>query len=215
MCISAIVLVGTLLFGRRWQCSTLCLFNGFASEVFAPAIPLLGKTKHIKPLTRKVFSLLRWLFLGMALFFTFYWVFFLFGLPLPGDIQVISIVENYKYLSTELLMAMFFWVAFIGRGYCNYCPFGTVLSLFSKLAGQKITTNHTRCIHCNQCNMACPMAIDINGYAQDGIPVTSLSCVGCGHCIDACPTKNLAYTTKFLSKLSTKPSHSRSNVREL
>lgn len=206
VCISALVILGTLLFGRRWQCSTLCLFNGFAAEVFAPAFPLVGKSKKMKSNALKVFSALRWLFLAIALFFTFYWISFLFGMSRVGDIQVISRVENYKYLSTELLMAMFFWIAFLGRGYCYYCPLGTVLSLLGKLAGQEIVTNNTKCIQCNQCNSACPMSIDIKTKAQDGKPVTSLRCVGCGHCVDACPSRALSYNTKFLNMIYRKES---------
>lgn len=53
---SVIVIVGTLLLGRRWQCSTLCLFNGFASEVFDPAFPLIGEPKEVKPRTLKFFT---------------------------------------------------------------------------------------------------------------------------------------------------------------
>lgn len=174
---SVIVIVGTLLLGRRWQCSTLCLFNGFASEVFDPAFPLIGEPKEVKPRTLKFFYYLRWIFLAMALFFTFYWIIFLLGMPLHGSSNLISNIEEYKYLVGELLMAMFFWVAFIGRGYCYYCPLGTVLALLGKIAGQKITTNSTECIQCNQCN-------------------------------DACPTRTLSYSTKFLSRIS---NHSKIN----
>ncbi len=198
ICISIIVVLGTLLFGRRWQCSTLCLFNGFASEVFAPAIPLVGKEKKMSLKTQKTFYILRWVFLAMALFFTLWWVFFLSGHPLAGDAHVISKIENYKYLSAELLTAMFFWVAFIGRGYCYYCPLGTVLGLLGKLAGQKVTTDNTNCIQCGQCNKTCPMSINIKSKAQNGESVTDLRCVGCGHCVDACPTMTLSYSTKFL-----------------
>ena len=63
VCVSIVVLVGTLLFGRRLQCSTLCLFNGFASEVFDPVIPLIGKNKKMEPIVIKIFSVLRWVFL--------------------------------------------------------------------------------------------------------------------------------------------------------
>lgn len=205
VCICALVILGTLLFGRRWQCSTICLFNGFASEVFAPAFPLVGKTRKMKPNTLKVFSVLRWLFLALALFFTMYWVLYLLGMPLAGDIQIISKVETFKYLSSELLIAMFFWVAFIGRGYCYYCPLGTVLSLLGKVAGQKILTNNSKCIQCNQCNTACPMSIDIKTSAQIGEPVTAVRCVGCGHCVDACPSRTLSYTTTFLDRIQRKP----------
>ncbi|HZK54433.1 MAG TPA: 4Fe-4S dicluster domain-containing protein [Desulfosporosinus sp.] len=200
--ISAIVFLGTLLFGRRWQCSTLCLFNGFASEVFSPVFPLVGKHKKAGTNTLKVFSMVKWLFLAISLFFTFYWVFLLLGLPIEGDPQLISKIESYKYLSTELLITMFFWIAFIGRGYCYYCPLGTTLGLLGKVAGQKIDTDNTQCLQCNQCNIVCPMSIDIKSMAQKGQPVTSLRCVGCGHCVDACSSSTLSYTTSFMTMMT-------------
>jgi len=180
------------------------MFNGFAAEVFAPAIPLLGKSKKMKPATVRVFSCLRWIFLAVAVFFTAWWILLLSGIPVAGDFQVMSRIEVYKYLSTELLMMLFFWVAFVGRGYCYYCPLGTLLALISRWIGQRIVTNRTKCIQCNQCNIACPMSIDIRGQAETGNAVTSLRCVGCGHCVDACPTKTLSYTTKFLGWLNRK-----------
>lgn len=101
-------------------------------------------------------------------------------------------------------MTMFFWIAFVGRGYCFYCPLGSMLSLLGKVARQKIDTDNTSCIQCNLCNSICPMSIDIKSMAQNGKPVTALRCVGCGHCVDACPTRTLSYTTKFLDLVSSK-----------
>ena len=198
VCVSVIIVGGTLLFGRQWQCSTLCLFNGFASEVFAPTFPLIGKVKKMKKGVLNAFSVFKWVFLSLSLFFTIWWILYLSGVGVSGNFQVISQIETYKYLSAELLMMMFFWVAFIGRGYCYYCPLGTVLSLLSKLAGQKIITDKSECIQCNRCNIACPMTIDIKTKAQIGQVVTVSRCVGCGHCVDTCPTKTLDYSTKFL-----------------
>lgn len=195
--ISALVFIGTMLFGRRWQCSTLCLFNGFASEVFAPAFPLIGKKKNATPKAVRVLMILKWFIFILALFFTVYWILLIFGVPVFKDHMLIAKLEIYKYLSAELLMMMFFWVAFIGRGYCYYCPLGTLLGLLGRISGQKITTNNTKCISCNECNIACPMTIDIKSKALKGEPVTSLRCVGCGHCVDACKTQNLSYTTHF------------------
>ena len=176
----------------------LCLFNGFASEVFDPVIPLIGKNKKLKPISIKIFSILRWAFLSISVFFTVWWVLLLLGIPIIGNIQIISKIENYKYLTTELLIAMFFWVAFIGRGYCYYCPLGTVLSFLGKIAGQRIITNKSKCIQCGQCNQACPMSIDIKSKAKNGDAVINIRCVGCGHCVDVCPVKTLGYSTKFL-----------------
>ena len=216
VCLSAIVILGTLLFGRRWQCSTLCLFNGFAAEVFSPVFPLIGNHKKAKTTTLKVFSIVRWLFFAIALFFTLYWVFLLLGLPVAGDPQIISKLEGYKYLSTELLMTMFFWIAFIGRGYCYYCPLGTTLGLLGKVAGQKIVTDNTQCLQCHQCNNVCPMSIDIKSLAENGQPVTALRCVGCGHCVDACSSNTLSYTTKFMTMIArkklTKRSHTETEI---
>ena len=202
ICVSVVIFAGTLLFGRRWQCSTLCLFNGFAAEVFAPAIPLLGKNNKMTQKSIRVFWILRWTFLLIALFFTMWWILLLSGVSLASDFHLISRIEIYKYLSTELLLMMFFWVAFIGRGYCYYCPLGTVLALISKLAGQRIVTDKTKCIQCSRCNKACPMSIDIKIQSQNGNPVKSLRCVGCGHCIDVCPTQTLSYTTNILTWLN-------------
>lgn len=198
LCASAIVIIGTLLLGRRWQCSTLCLFNGFAAEVFAPVMPLIGKGKKVQPNMLKTFMIIRWIFLIIAVGFTVWWLLFLAGVSVPGDYRILSKIETYKYLSTELLMAMFFWFVFLGRGYCYYCPLGTVLALISKLAGQRILTDNTKCIQCGQCNAVCPMHIDIKNLAKTSQPVKEIRCVGCGHCIDACPTETLSYATRFL-----------------
>ena len=209
--ISIVVFGGTILFGRRWQCSTLCLFNGFAAEVFDLSFPLLGKKGKMTQAKLAVFSWLRWLFLIGALFFTVSWIMHLSGVSSAGNMEIISNIELYKYLGAELLMMMFFWIAFVGRGYCYYCPMGTVLAIIGRVSGQRIITNKTRCIRCNQCNLACSMSIDIISRAQEGNDVTSLRCVGCGHCIDACSTSTLAYSTKFLSWFTNKKVSNTSN----
>ena len=206
ICISIIVLIGTLLFGRRFQCSTICLFNGFAAEVFEPAIPLIGKRKKPKKSTVKFLDALRWVFLSVSLFFMMYWCLYLIGVTLPGNIDVITKLESYKYLTGELLMTIFFWIAFVGRGYCYFCPLGTVLGLLSKLSNQKISTNHTKCVQCGKCNDACPMSIEIKNCAAHGEDVRNLRCVGCGRCMDACPTGNLGYSTWVISQIHKKGS---------
>ena len=202
MIASLVVVIGTLLFGRRWQCSTLCLFNGFAAEVFSPAMPLLGKKRILKPLSLTILTIARWLFLALASFFTIWWILFLANVPIGGNPLVVAKVENYIYLSGELLMAMFFWVAFFGRGYCYYCPLGTVLSFLAKAGNQQIVTNRSECIQCGRCNRVCPMAIDIMTRAKAGEPLWHNRCVGCGHCVDACPTETLAYSTRFLQRFT-------------
>jgi ferredoxin-type protein NapH len=196
--ISIVIFIGTLLYGRRLQCSSICLFNGFAAEVFGPAIPLIGQKRRTKPRTLRFLSIIKWVFLGISLFFIAYWVLYLLGITITSNINTITKIESYKYLVGELMFTLFFWIAFIGRGYCYYCPLGTVLSGVGRLAGQKIITSNTKCIQCGKCNETCPMSIDIKGKAINGENVQNIRCVGCGHCIDTCPTKTLSYSTRFV-----------------
>jgi len=195
--VTLVVFCGTIIRGRRWQCSTLCLFNGFASEVFAPAFPLVGKPKKAGPVMLKTFSVIRWVFLVISILFTGYWLLLIAGTPIVSYIDIFSQLETYKYLAFELMAAMLFWVIFTGRGYCYYCPLGTIAGLIGRSAGQRIVTDITECINCSKCNRACSMAIDINKQAVEGKVVNDLNCVGCGHCIDACPTGTLVYTTRI------------------
>ena len=208
--ISIVVFIGTLLYGRRLQCSSICLFNGFAAEVFDPAIPLTGKRRKLKPRTVRFMNIIRWVFLGFALFFVAYWLMYLFGITITPDINIITRIESYKYLVGELMFALFFWIAFIGRGYCYYCPLGTVLSGVARIAGQKIITNNTKCVQCNKCNETCPMSIDIKSRAINGESVRDIRCVGCGHCVDECPTKTLSYSTRFVEFFRNKRRNSNS-----
>ena len=209
---TVVVFLGTLLFGRRLQCSMLCLFNGFAAEVFDPAIPLTGKKRKPGPRQAAALTVARWGVLSVALLFTLWWMASLMGLTPAAARMIFSKVETYVYLVGELLMAMFFWVAFIGRGYCYYCPLGTVLSGLARLGGQRIETQETHCVRCGRCTEACPMAIDVKASATEQRPVRHSRCVGCGHCVDACPTRTLRYTTRFLERAqrrrSERPLHS-------
>jgi hypothetical protein len=72
--VHVVVLAGTLLLGRRWQCSTICMFNGFASEVFAPAFPLFGKRRKLGKGLLSFFAVMRWLLLGTSLILTVVWL---------------------------------------------------------------------------------------------------------------------------------------------
>jgi ferredoxin len=199
--VHVIVFAGTLLLGRRWQCSTLCLFNGFASEVFAPAFPLLGKRKRLSRRTLGFFAVLRWLVLGSSLAFVVFWLSILALEAEAPATALMERIETYKYLAIELLPAMFFWVVLVGRGYCYYCPLGTVLGWLARAAGQKIITTKSECIDCGKCDRVCPMSISINEKARRKEAVVDSRCVGCGHCVDACPSHTLAYSTRFLQRI--------------
>jgi ferredoxin-type protein NapH len=203
--IHVVVLIGTLLMGRRWQCSTICLFNGFAAEVFEPAFPLIGRPadrrKRLGKGMLRFFTLMRWLLLGSSLLLTFFWLGVLVFDIQPTAMSALETLETYKYLIFELLLAMVFWTVLVGRGYCYYCPVGTVLAWVGKAAGQKILTTKGECIGCGKCDSVCPMSIRISERALKGQEVVDFRCVGCGHCVDACPVHTLEYSTGFLRRI--------------
>ncbi|MDC7229665.1 MAG: 4Fe-4S binding protein [Sphaerochaetaceae bacterium] len=196
---STLIGISTVLFGRRLHCSHLCLFNGFAAEVFDPAIPLLTKVHHpLKKRTLKPLRSIRIVYLLIALFFTGFWL----VVPTIGfsstTMQTVRVLELFWYLLANLILAMAFWVVSVGRLYCHLCPLGTVLSFLSRLGRMRIESGKTHCIGCGGCDKACPLSISIKERAIHGEPIISDQCVGCGHCVDACPTGTLSYTTAFL-----------------
>lgn len=192
------VFLATLLFGRRVQCSGLCLLNGFAAEIWAPVMPLAGKERRAGPLTLRIFSIFRIIMFCLSLGLSIWWLLYVSGIRLFFDQDFLSQLEVIKYLSLELIAAMAFWVFWGGRGYCYYCPLGTSLSFLARLGRQKIKTDVTQCLGCSACTASCPMSIDIAAAAKRGEPVMNSRCVGCGHCVDICPTKTLRYETAFL-----------------
>ncbi|HNW86273.1 MAG TPA: 4Fe-4S dicluster domain-containing protein [Candidatus Limiplasma sp.] len=196
------IFTGTALFGRRLQCSMLCLFNGFAAEVFEPAMPLLGVAHKPSKRQKSILRAARWVFFVTACFFSAWWTASLLGITPTALRAALAKAETYMYLTGDLLMAIFFWVAFSGRGYCYYCPLGTVLSVLAKIGGQRIQTDLAQCIQCGRCTAICPMSIDVRNYAEKKEPVRHSLCVGCGHCVDTCPTKTLLYTTQLLDRIN-------------
>jgi ferredoxin len=146
-------------------------------------------------------AVMRWLLLVTSLAFTVLWLVVLIcDIPASG-LSFFETLETYKYLVAELLLAMFFWTVLIGRGYCYYCPLGTVLGWLGRAVGQRIVTTRSQCIGCGKCDAACPLSIRIKDRALEGRPVVDSRCVGCGHCIDACPVQTLAYSTAFLKMI--------------
>ena len=99
-----IIFIGTILFGRRLQCSQVCLFNGFVSELFSEAFPLTGRKKRKagKGLST-IFNILRVILLAAAAFFTISAALAAAGVIKPQNTALLYSIETYKYLSVELL----------------------------------------------------------------------------------------------------------------
>ncbi|MBN2738326.1 MAG: hypothetical protein JXR70_15185 [Spirochaetales bacterium] len=201
----AMVYGGTLFLGRRWQCSMLCLLNGCHAESMGIALPLVAhhpkrkESKQVRPALVKALRIFQLVLFGVNLLLVAAWVVLLVARPQGISRDTLIQIERIKYLSVELTLMMGLWLVISARGYCYYCPAGFALGIVGNFVGQRIETNLTHCTQCGACNDACKLSIDIQGFALRKEPVRALQCVGCTLCVSACPTKNLKYTTHFLS----------------
>jgi len=75
------------------------------------------------------------------------------------------------------------------RAYCRtLCPFLTVSRLISPVSLFKITpAKPDACVRCEQCNNACPMAVDVMDAVLRHKRISDRNCIMCERCVDACP----------------------------
>ncbi len=71
---------------------------------------------------------------------------------------------------------------FVGRPYCRYvCPYGGLLTWFTRLARRGVTVTPDEELDCGLCNEACPYG------AIDKMRAVRKDCVYCARCYESCP----------------------------
>ncbi len=87
------------------------------------------------------------------------------------------------------------------RVWCRYgCPMAKGMQLFGWLSRSRFAVvPNEKCKGLGLCTDACPMGIDVAGYAhRDKKPIEvafgiETGCIGCGGCIDVCPVEALSF----------------------
>ena len=71
---------------------------------------------------------------------------------------------------------------FVGRPYCRYlCPYGALLSVFSRYAWKSVSITPDRELDCGLCQEACPYG------AIEEMRAIRTSCLSCARCYGSCP----------------------------
>lgn len=71
------------------------------------------------------------------------------------------------------------------------CPYGTLLSLFSKRNKKTYKVYNEDCIKCGRCVSVCPTDAFIWDSRENYPIIISNECLQCGRCVAACPTQTI------------------------
>jgi len=172
-------LVAALFFGRVF-CSGVCALGAIQELVVLKPVKVPAKID-------RALGWLKWVYLGLAVFFVL--------LPAAGRDFIICrfdpFVGLFRFSGKAWLLSLgaAFLIAgiFVGRPYCRWlCPYGALLSLFSRYAWRSFSITPDRELDCGLCNDACPYG------AIEKRRAVRTSCFACGRCYRSCPVQHAA-----------------------
>ncbi len=169
-----IPLVVALFFGRAF-CGGVCALGAIQDLVVLKPI-------QAPRLLDRVLGLLKYVYLGLAIFFAVQpalgrdFVICRFD-PFVGFFRL-SGAPHMLILGGALLVVGMF----VGRPYCRYlCPYGALLNWCTRLARRGVTITPEKELDCGLCAGSCPFG------AIDKMRAVRKDCLYCARCYTACP----------------------------
>jgi polyferredoxin len=172
-------LAAALLFGRVF-CAGVCPLGAIQELVTLRAVAVPARLD-------KALGLLKWAYLGLAVYYA----------VLPAvrrDFLICRFdpfVGLFRFTGAAWLLMLggAFLVAgvFVGRPYCRWlCPYGALLSAFSRYAWRSFSITPDRELDCGLCQNACPYGAIVERRA------VRTACFACGRCYGSCPVHHAA-----------------------
>jgi len=167
-------LAAALLFGRVF-CAGVCPLGAMQELVTLRAVTVPARLD-------KALGALKWVYLGVALYYAV--------LPaVERDFLICRFdpfVGLFRFTGAAWLLTtggvLLVAGVFIGRPYCRWlCPYGALLSAFSRYAWRSFSITPDRELDCGLCQSACPYGAIAERRA------VRTACFACGRCYSSCP----------------------------
>lgn len=71
------------------------------------------------------------------------------------------------------------------------CPYGSLLSIFSRFNKKTYMVHNEGCIKCGKCVRVCPADAHVSEDKKDYPFIIKNECLQCGKCVEACPTDSI------------------------
>ncbi len=178
------VLLMTLLL-RRAFCGYLCPIGAMSEWLQAGARRVGVKPWQVPYVVDRVLSKLKYLVLGIILYFTWSTAELAFRVADPcyalisrhgEDITVWAYVVAGAVVVASLLIVMPF---------CRwFCPLAAVLNPFSRAGLSRVKRDSESCVDCGVCSTVCPTGIPVDRVPE----VKAARCLSCLRCVESCPS---------------------------
>lgn len=111
------------------------------------------------------------------------------GIPLMiADPAVRKLAGALFGWKTLVLLAVAAASAVIQRPFCRYlCPLGAFYSVFNRFSFVQMNLEKRKCIGCQKCAHACPMAVEVTKE------INHPECIRCGKCKTVCPADAISF----------------------
>jgi len=189
--LGAVLLLAVLF--RRSFCGNLCplgtlqeLFGMLGIKIFGKRYELNTRVdrmaRYLKYVVLAVFVLLSWILGTLVIRPYDPWAAY-------HHLTSVDLLEEFS-IGFGILLLSLIGSMFLERVFCKYlCPMGAFLGLINRIGRFRVKRNDESCIHCNKCDRACPVNIEVSAVEQ----VQSSECIICNECVNACPVQDTLY----------------------